>query len=469
MSESTPITRTHARHFAESLELLDARILQALVSRAAASNPSPPHGFSAEDRNALQELRAALGDTTQAKDSVGWLAQWLQATQAASAQDRETRWTTLYRILCETDRPISGRLARSLGLVDELVQPMAGEPAAPPPPRHALRVPEWKRAYRDGAVDTAYLKRHTLVLGETGSGKTASAVLPVLAAAYRAPEVGVALVIDPKHELGSALRRLETDADSGDAASKRLRFIDAQRVKIDLMSTQAWNIDGLLGERRYWSAAERILQRVAGLSAMSEARVLLGHPPRGRDPYWEREGVRLATAVIAVAIAWIVDAHGFARLIRRRLSDEPQGPWAGIRECFERIYPGALALESEGWKRGWSAYALTTGGASPGLSTKTPSRRTRRTTSRKTTCGMRPPCPHSPTARSNAIATRRNALEELSRLATSRTPSAAAVAASKREYDERMQRKRDAHDEEGAEALAALSDECARHHDGAGR
>ena len=237
VSETTPITRAHARHFAESLELLDARILQALVSRAAA-NPPQPSEFSAEDRNALQELRVALGDTTEAKDSVSWLAQWLEATRETSAQDRETRWTTLYRVLCETDRPISGRLAQRLGLVDELVQPMAGESAAPPPPRRSLRIPEWKSAYRDGAVDTAHLKRHTLVLGETGSGKTASAILPVLAAAYRAPEVGVALVIDPKHELGSALRRLETDADCGDAAPKRLRFIDAQQVRIDLMSTR---------------------------------------------------------------------------------------------------------------------------------------------------------------------------------------------------------------------------------------
>ena len=238
VSESTPITRTHARHFAESLELLDARILQALVSRAAA-NPPQPHEFSAEDRNALQELRAALGDASDAKDGVSWLAQWLEATREASAQDRETRWTTLYRVLCETDRPISGRVAQSLGLVDELVRPMAGDSAPPPPPRRSLRVPEWQRAYRDGAVDTAYLKRHTLVLGETGSGKTASAILPVLAAAYRAPEVGVALVIDPKHELGSALRSLESCAHCGDAAPKRLRFIEPQQVKIDLMSTQA--------------------------------------------------------------------------------------------------------------------------------------------------------------------------------------------------------------------------------------
>ena len=63
-----------------------------------------------------------------------------------------------------------------------------------------------------------------------------------LAAAYRAPEVGVALVIDPKHELGRALRSLESCAHSGDAVPKRLRLIEPEQVKIDLMSTQAWNL-----------------------------------------------------------------------------------------------------------------------------------------------------------------------------------------------------------------------------------
>ena len=360
VSESTPITRTHARHFAESLDLLDTRILGALVSRATA-NPPQPHEFSAEDRTALQELRAALGDSSDAKDSVTWLAQWLEATQDASEQDRETRWTTLYRILCETDRPISGRLAYSLGLVDELVQPMAADSAAPPVPRRSLRVPEWNNVYRDGAVDVAFLKRHTLVLGETGSGKTASAILPVLAAAYRAPEVGVALVIDPKHELGRALKCLEASAGSGDTAPKRVQFIDPKEIRIDLMSTPAWNIDDLLAERRYWSAAERMLQRVAGLSATSGARILLGHAPKGDDSYWEREGARFATAVIAVAVAWVVDGERFARLIKHELNegatarlirDSGRGailknPWIAIMQCFQRLYRDAFVLESK--------------------------------------------------------------------------------------------------------------------------
>ena len=308
VSENTPITRTHASHFAESLQLLDTRILSALVARAA-SNPPQLHHLTAEDCNALHELRIALGDPCNESDDSAWLQNWLKVTMDGSEQEQETRWTTLYRHLCETDRPISGRLAYRLGLVDELVQPMAAASESPPPPHRSLRIPQWRAAYTNGAVNVDYLKRHTLVLGETGSGKTASAILPVLAAAYHSPEVGVALVIDPKQELGRALVMLEKSSTFGAPHAKKIEFIVPEEIKIDLMSTEAWNIDSLLSAQKYWSAAERMLQRVAGLSASSAARILLGHPPTSSDPYWEREGVRFATAVIAVAVAWVVDGN----------------------------------------------------------------------------------------------------------------------------------------------------------------
>ena len=347
VSENTPITRTHASHFAESLQLLDTRILSALVARAA-SNPPQLHHLTAEDCNALHELRIALGDPCNESDDSAWLQNWLKVTMDGSEQEQETRWTTLYRHLCETDRPISGRLAYRLGLVDELVQPMAAASESPPPPHRSLRIPQWRAAYTNGAVNVDYLKRHTLVLGETGSGKTASAILPVLAAAYHSPEVGVALVIDPKQELGRALVMLEKSSTSGAPHAKKIEFILTEEIKIDLMSTEAWNIDSLLSAQKYWSAAERMLQRVAGLSASSAARILLGHPPTSSDPYWEREGVRFATAVIAVAVAWVVDGNGFARLIRSELSDggdKLANPWDSIRKCFQRIYPDAFAWE----------------------------------------------------------------------------------------------------------------------------
>ena len=72
-------------------------------------------------------------------------------------------------------------------------------------------MPQWRGLYPPwGEVPRELLTRHTLALGETGSGKTASAILPVLAAMARAPRgrMGAALVIDPKRELGPVLERL---------------------------------------------------------------------------------------------------------------------------------------------------------------------------------------------------------------------------------------------------------------------
>ena len=214
VSESTPITRTHARHFVESLELIDARILSALVSRAANNPPQPVDEFSAQDHNALQERCAPPWATRSGADATA------PRGSRSGSRRRTTRRSKTGRhagppSIASCAKPTGPSPVASPTVWDSSTSwssPWPRSAAAPPVPRRSLRVPEWNNAYRDGAVDVAYLKRHTLVLGETGSGKTASAILPVLAAAYRAPEVGVALVIDPKEELGKALECLEENA-----------------------------------------------------------------------------------------------------------------------------------------------------------------------------------------------------------------------------------------------------------------
>ena len=188
---------------------------------------------------------------------------------------------------------------------------------------------------------------------------------------------------------------------------------------------------------------------------MSEARVLLGHPPRGREPYWEREGVRLATAVIAVAIAWIVDAHGVALRIQRTLHYEKGAsgsPWGAIKECFQRVHPGALALEP-GWEERLEHV---------------------RAEYRRHFASPRDEYPGPPEAANEEDDLwyepdsfgydertierdhyEKERWEELGRLATSRTGQAA-VDASKSEYDEHMRRGREALEREAAQRVAAL-------------
>ena len=344
---NVPITRARAHHVAESLHLTDTRILEEMVARAACNAPDVGE-LSVEDRNALNAIRAALGAHCDDGDCVVWLHDWVAATRDGCARGRHERWHRLYRVLCESERPISGRLAHALGLVDELIVPGAQRHAQAPRPARSMVIPEWRTAYKGGVVDVSDLKRHMLVMGETGSGKTMSAVLPVLAAAYRSSEVGVALVIDPKHELGPELERLHTGDATANQPSKRIVRIKPDGIMIDLMASEAWSIAGLLEEHRYWSAAERVLQRIAGLTASHPAQLLLGKPPQGREPYWEREGLRLATAVTAIAIEWVVDWPTIAQLIKHNLKaslGQPAHPgWEAILRCFSSIHPRAFVV-----------------------------------------------------------------------------------------------------------------------------
>ena len=120
----------------------------------------------------------------------------------------------LYGALFELDASISAALAKELLLVDAAVAPGgAAKPAEVA--GSCFRIPEWRAAFRpDGRLDRRVLCRHVLILGETGSGKMASGVLPVVAAMFdpRNP-FGCALVVDPKREIGASLDALERTGD----------------------------------------------------------------------------------------------------------------------------------------------------------------------------------------------------------------------------------------------------------------
>ena len=109
---------------------------------------------------------------------------------------------TLYADFCALDAPISAHLALEFGLLDAVGD---GEPeAAAQADDTGLTIPQWEPLYPNGQVPRSSLTRHTLILGESGSGKTVSGILPVLSAIVRneAP-VSCALVIDPKHGAAS--------------------------------------------------------------------------------------------------------------------------------------------------------------------------------------------------------------------------------------------------------------------------
>ena len=107
------------------------------------------------------------------------------------------------------DRHISAGLALELGLIDAISSESAPETGEARTGH--VRIPEWAPLFDpDGRVSRPTLCRHTLALGETGSGKTVSGILPVIGSIMAAENrmVGCTLVIDPKHEIRQSIGQL---------------------------------------------------------------------------------------------------------------------------------------------------------------------------------------------------------------------------------------------------------------------
>ena len=215
-----PITSDSAEEVSERLKSVDNRMLAKLVDQVVqcgvSTDSTPASALVDPDMTALKEVRTEWCRQTDErlddKDDLAWLDEWLTATrETRDEQALQNRWYKLYDALFEQDMPISAALAAKLGLIDGLIEPTCGRSqgaSARGSGRHWIEVPEWKAAIPDGRWYERHFRRHTLVLGETGSGKTASAILPVLAAAYRSPRVGVGLVIDPKRRARQRARRV---------------------------------------------------------------------------------------------------------------------------------------------------------------------------------------------------------------------------------------------------------------------
>ena len=203
----------------------------------------------------------------------------------------------VYRTLFTFDRPISPALARELFLIDEIGSARSPTQAPSGP---SLRVPEWENIWPCGKVDLQYLRRHTLILGETGSGKTVSGVMP-LVKAILAPDsgVGCALVIDPKRELLAAVRALSRDVRLVKAGTQ-----GHPRSVLNLMASPEWALDGDLQAGFLHEAARKILLRSATLASETPARIWAGLVSTDpRTGYWQQEGGTLASVALSLALA----------------------------------------------------------------------------------------------------------------------------------------------------------------------
>ena len=273
------------------LEQADALWLERLAERALETRggvaaPTCEPG----DRRVLEDL--AGGGR---RRSLGRLARTLErtVTRAVEARERDTL-VGLYRRLSELDVPISAALALTLRLIDRIgaseKTSAVGAVASP-----GLTVPQWRGLYPPGgAVAREALTRHVLVLGETGSGKTASAILPVVAAMAHAPagRIGCTLVIDPKRELAPVLERI---------APERVHAVRGETTVLDLMAGPGWRLGDDLAAGRYRSATTRMLMRLGSFIPSSPAAVLLPHEGGGSNmEFFAREACELLIVVLSL-------------------------------------------------------------------------------------------------------------------------------------------------------------------------
>ena len=296
----TPVTASRAAVMFSDLNRLDECWLARLVERVMAGPAAMvPVDVEPSDCRVLDWLTADLptGAKPRPRRARG-LARLLERAvrRALRERDRATL-TQIYKTLCRSELAVSPAVARILGLVDRVG---AAEPArARAPGAPGLSIPEWAPLFPPaGEVPRQILTRHAIALGDTGSGKTASAVLPAVCGLIQAPagRVAGALVIDPKAELRPLLER---------EAPERVRVLDPPRDGLDLMAGPEWSLADHLGAGRYASAAMRILVRVLGFDPTLPTRVLVEHEVRsggGNADYFDRDGSALLLTTLAFVL-----------------------------------------------------------------------------------------------------------------------------------------------------------------------
>ena len=201
----------------------------------------------------------------------------------------------LYQALFDLDTGISPKLARTLRLIDHVGRPAPARARSIGSP--GLTVPEWRALCPpDGDVGRELLLRNLLALGETGSGKTRSFILPLLFALLRTPpgRFGGAFVVDPKRELAPMLER---------AAPGRVRLVRASDLVLNVMGGATQALESELAAGRWLSAATRIVMRLVSFVPTSPAHVLVAHyVTNSNGEFFDREGTEFMVTVLAFVL-----------------------------------------------------------------------------------------------------------------------------------------------------------------------
>ncbi|MDD9982377.1 MAG: type IV secretory system conjugative DNA transfer family protein, partial [Gammaproteobacteria bacterium] len=339
-----PVTASRAAVMFRDLTALDDRSIARLVDRVLADDPQEVSAdVEPSDFRILDWLTAELphGARRRPRRARGLARVLERAVRRALRNNDRPTLTQIYRELCRSELTISPAVARIVRLIDHVGTPPARVARAAG--TAGLAIPQWAALYPPtGEVPREILTRHTLALGDTGSGKTFSAVFPILRALLAAPpgRVGGVLVIDPKGDLGPVLAR---------EAHDRLHTIVPSETGLDLMAGPDWRLDDDLAAGRYVSAAMRIVLRVLGFEPALPTRVLAEpEVPDGSSnaAYFDRDG----SALLLTTLAFILMVMRPGAPPPEQWCAEPARGW--VRGLLDRAHGRAGA-------RGQNALAVT--------------------------------------------------------------------------------------------------------------
>ena len=318
---SEPLTVSGTADLHDDLCRLESQHIDLLVDRAFGADPSLIAESDPCDRRVLELLGSGVhsGGARPPRSARGALRLLARQVQRAVRTRDRVALGAVYRALFALELPISGRLACTLRLVDTVVDPAAvadfaprlpaacadplsGRPGSCPESGPAtggpgLRISQWRSLFPPhGDVSRELLGRHLLALGETGSGKSVSVVLPVVRAIVQAPpdRVSASLVIDPKGEIGPMLEHL---------VPERLQHLRPAEAGLSLMAGPRWSLDADLAAGRWLAAATKIVLRVLSFVPTSPARVLIDHQQDSlNSEFFAREGTEFLLTVLAFVL-----------------------------------------------------------------------------------------------------------------------------------------------------------------------
>ena len=313
-----------------------------LVERALAGTCSDrEHGAEEADREVLEGLclGAAPDPAATPPTRIRTLATALGQTVDDAIGKHDTKSLShLYRRLFQLDRPISGKLARSLRLVDRVAETGQASPHASSIPISPAPRPT-PFASPAGEIGRETLLRHVLVLGDDRSSVTHLCLAPLVAALARAPrsQVGPVLVLDPGPELHSALRCVARD---------RIFALEPDSLVFDLMPASR-SLGPVLDSGHWMSGAAKVLERTLAFLPGSPARFLRDDSGRVVDPV-VRDGTNLARSVL-----------GFVLMVTSQ--DNPQAEDRHLDEDRPGWLPATIIERAHGrdGERGPNVLALT--------------------------------------------------------------------------------------------------------------